>query len=64
LRFARLCAWLRHNHPPDDNVAHAILIWKLNRTEIDAALYGPPAELTDTPLGNPTPEQKFADKAE
>jgi hypothetical protein len=54
LRFARLCAWLRHHHPPDDNIAHAILIFRLNRAELDAAQYGPPAELTDTPLWNQT----------
>ncbi len=53
LRFARLCAWLRHHHPPDDNIGHSILIWKLNKAEIDDALYGSPAELADAPLGTP-----------
>jgi len=45
LRFNRLCAWLRHNRQPDDNVGHSILIWRLTQKEIDEALYGSPAEL-------------------
>jgi hypothetical protein len=45
LRFARLCAWLRHNRPPDDNVGYSILIWHLDLPTLDAALLGPPPEL-------------------
>jgi len=47
LRFNRLCAWLRHNRQPDDNVGHSILIWRLTQGEIDEALYGAPAELVE-----------------
>jgi hypothetical protein len=54
LRFARLCAWLRHNYAPDYSVDHAILIWKLSQADIDAALFGPPAELEDVPVWNQT----------
>ncbi len=50
LRFARLCAWLRHNRPPDAHVDHAILIWKLSMDDLRAALLGPPAELSDEPI--------------
>ncbi len=50
LRFGRLCAWLRHNHDPDDNVDHAILIWNLTQKELDDALFGKPAELADAPI--------------
>jgi hypothetical protein len=50
LRFGRLCTWLRHHRDPDDNVDHTILIWHLNQTEIDAALYGPPDEMAPAPL--------------
>ncbi|MBI5767230.1 MAG: glycosyltransferase family 39 protein [Verrucomicrobia bacterium] len=50
LRFARLCAWLRHQGPPPHQVGHAILIWKLDAAALKAALLGPPVELTDAPL--------------
>ncbi|MES2694314.1 MAG: glycosyltransferase family 39 protein [Verrucomicrobiota bacterium] len=50
LRFARLCAWLRHNRAPDHQVDHSILIWKLSLEDLTAALRGPPAELTDDPV--------------
>jgi hypothetical protein len=50
LRFGRLCAWLRQHRPPDDNVGHSILIWRLNAAEIVDAGLGPPAELDDAPL--------------
>jgi len=50
LRFARLCAWLRHNKQPIDEVGHSILIWQLSLADINAALHGPPTELADAPL--------------
>jgi hypothetical protein len=50
LRFARLCAWLRHHRPPDDEVGYSILIWYLDKKDIFAAGLGPPAELADHPL--------------
>jgi hypothetical protein len=50
LRFARLCAWLRHQGDPLDQVGHAILIWKLDYDHLHAALLGPPVELTDNPV--------------
>jgi len=50
LRFARLCAWLRHHRPPDDHVGYSILIWRLDSAEINAALSGPPVELVETRL--------------
>ncbi len=50
LRFARLCAWLRHQGEPPHHVGHAILIWKLSLADLQAALFGPPVELTDDPL--------------
>ncbi|MGA2053418.1 MAG: hypothetical protein ABSH19_08915, partial [Opitutales bacterium] len=50
LRFGRLCAWLRHNREPTDNVNHSILIWNLSAADIRAALGGPPAELNDAPI--------------
>jgi hypothetical protein len=50
LRFARLCAWLRRKDEPLDHVGHAILIWKLSDSDLEAALLGPPVELTDDPL--------------
>jgi hypothetical protein len=51
LRFGRLCAWLRHHRAPDANINHTILIWNLSQKEIDSALFDPPAELADAPLG-------------
>lgn len=50
LRFARLCAWLRHGRRPDANVGHSILIWNLDARDIEAAALGPPVELADKPL--------------
>lgn len=50
LRFARLCAWLRHQGPPPHQVGHTIFIWRLDQTALQAALLGPPVELTDRPL--------------
>jgi hypothetical protein len=44
LRFARLCAYLRHRDPIA-NVGNSILIFYLSQRELDQALYGPPADL-------------------
>ena len=49
LRFARLCAWLRHQGEPPAHVEHAIFIWKLNQADLEAALLGPPVELAAEP---------------
>jgi hypothetical protein len=49
LRFARLCAWLRHHGGPPEQVGHSILIWKLDAGALQAALVGPAAELADGP---------------
>jgi hypothetical protein len=49
LRFARLCAWLRHSGRPPHHVGHAIFIWKLDDGDIKEAVLGPPAELADQP---------------
>jgi hypothetical protein len=45
LRFARLCAYLRHSEPVA-RVGHSILIFAVTSAEIEHALYGPPAELS------------------
>jgi len=45
LRFARLCAFLRHREP-DEQVGGSILIYRLTDEEVDRALTGPPAELS------------------
>jgi hypothetical protein len=45
LRFARLCAYLRH-HAPVAQIGYSIFVFDLNDDEISQALYGPPAELT------------------
>ena len=50
LRFARLCSWLRRQGDPPHQVAHSILIWKLDQASLEAALLGPPAELVNAPL--------------
>lgn len=50
LRFGRLCAWLRNSREPDFRAGYSILVWKLTREDIRAALLGPPAELTNDPL--------------
>ena len=47
LRFARLCAYLRHREP-DDEVGYSILIYRLSDQQVQDALNGPPAELTPT----------------
>ena len=44
LRFARLCAYLRHRKPVAE-IGNSILVFQLNQRELDQALYGPPAEL-------------------
>lgn len=49
LRFARLCAWLRKRGPPHHHAGHSILIWRLDFQDLQAALLGPPAELTGRP---------------
>lgn len=50
LRLARLCAWLRRRGTPPHHVGHTIFIWKLDNTELRAALWGPPVEEVDQPL--------------
>jgi hypothetical protein len=45
LRFGRLCAYLRHQKP-SANIGYSILVFRLSQADIDAALNGPPAELT------------------
>ena len=45
LRFERLCAYLRHRSP-NAQVGYSIFVFDLNDDEINRALYGPPAELT------------------
>lgn len=47
LRFARLCAWLRHRGRPLGHAGHGILIWKLELGDLQAALEGPPVELAE-----------------
>jgi hypothetical protein len=49
LRFARLCAWLRHQGEPPHAIGHSLFIWKLDQAALIAALIGPPVELTDRP---------------
>lgn len=49
LRFARLCAWLRHRGKPPHHIGHAMFIWKLSAEDLREALLGPPVELTDRP---------------
>lgn len=49
LRFGRLCAWLRYQGEPPSHVGHAIFIWRLTESDLNAAINGPPAELTDQP---------------
>ena len=50
LRFARLCAWLRHRRTPDARAGQSILIWNLGAAELREALYGAPVELTNDPM--------------
>ncbi len=45
LRFERLCAYLRHR-PPVAQAGYSIFIFDLSEKELNQALYGPPAELT------------------
>lgn len=47
LRFARLCAWLRHKGDPPHQVGHALFVWKLDAAALQAALLGPPVELAE-----------------
>lgn len=51
LRFARLCAWLRHHRAPDAHAGYSILIWRLTAAELKDAIFGPPAEMAPEPLG-------------
>jgi hypothetical protein len=44
LRSKRLFAYLRHRKP-DDEVGYSILIYRLSSQDIQAALFGPPAEI-------------------
>ena len=44
LRLERLCAYLRH-HDPIAQIGYSIFVFNLNDGEINAAVYGPPAEL-------------------
>jgi Dolichyl-phosphate-mannose-protein mannosyltransferase len=44
LRFARLCAYLR-NREPDERITYGILVYELNRDQLNEALRGFPAEL-------------------
>jgi len=46
-RLVRLCAWLRTHRPPDDNVGYSILIWRLDDSMLQNALYGEPPELAE-----------------
>jgi hypothetical protein len=47
LRFARLCAYLRH-HEPVARVGYSIFVFDLSDDEVKAALFGPPMELRPT----------------
>jgi 4-amino-4-deoxy-L-arabinose transferase-like glycosyltransferase len=50
LRFARLCAWLRHR-PPDAVIGDgAVLAWRLTDAQVEEALHGEPVELVDEPV--------------
>lgn len=44
LRLERLCAYLRH-HDPIAQIGYSIFVFNLDDGEINAAIYGPPAEL-------------------
>jgi hypothetical protein len=44
LRFARLCAYLRHREPIA-NIGYSILVFRLTENDLREAVYGPPAEL-------------------
>jgi hypothetical protein len=46
LQAGRLKAFLRHR-PPDTVIGGSILVFRLDATEIERALHGPPAELDD-----------------
>jgi 4-amino-4-deoxy-L-arabinose transferase-like glycosyltransferase len=59
LRFGRLCAWLRHRSPAPKNVGYSILIWRLDRYELDDALLGPPAEPENRPTARPNNAASF-----
>jgi hypothetical protein len=47
---AALSKGLSFDGDPLDQVGHAILIWKLDYDDLNAALLGPPVELTDNPV--------------
>ncbi len=47
LRFARLCAWLRHQGEPPYNIGHSIFVWKLDYDDLRAAVLGPPVEMAE-----------------
>ena len=44
VRFARLCAYLRHQQPIAQ-IGYSIFVFNLSDNELNHALYGPPAEL-------------------
>ena len=44
LRFARLCAYLRHRNP-DDKIAFTNYVFNLSNDELNIALQGTPTEL-------------------
>ena len=44
LRLGRLCAFLRQR-PPEHQVGHSILVWRLGEADLRRALEGPPVEL-------------------
>ena len=45
LRFERLCAYLRHQAPAAQ-IGYSVFVFELTDDEVNRALYGPPAELT------------------
>lgn len=51
LRFARLCHYLRARQP-DDHIGYSILLYRLSRPELDAALHGPASALFEPLLGD------------
>ncbi len=49
LRFARLCAWLRHRGPPADRIGYGIFIWRLDAGDLRSALIDPPVQSVEEP---------------
>ena len=45
MRFSRLCAYLRHREPVA-RIGYSIFVFDMTSDEVDRALHGPPAELT------------------